>query len=137
MSEPAPSPNPRELRKGTTPGPWIVDRDPKHKIEVLGGSPPVVPVVFLPDNKVCLANARLIAAAPDLARRLEEAEGSTVRGFVAWVERRSEPDAHFAVVIPFGTEEECFLFAERTGLKGASSPEVQRASAALSKGGEG
>ena len=66
------TPDPRELLRRTTPGPWVViDRDLITDRDGLA----VASTEFSDQDGGCPPfDARLIAAAPDLARRLAEAE---------------------------------------------------------------
>ena len=76
------APDPRELLKGTTPGPWkLVQRNEYHPpvlgtYDVVGANGYGISGIGVEEGteSTDTANARLIAAAPDLARRLAEAE---------------------------------------------------------------
>lgn len=64
--------DPTELLKGTTPGPWALH--PPGLVVGAGLETVVLVDLLNPDNdsEMCKANARLIAAAPELARELAE-----------------------------------------------------------------
>jgi len=57
-----------------SPGPWISDGPPDN-IHILEDKPPYNRVCFLTSNGPTEANARLIAAAPDLLAALKAASG--------------------------------------------------------------
>jgi hypothetical protein len=60
------------MSNGHTPGPWIIDKEERwviHEPEGKSGTL-VVPEIYLDDDEA-IANARLIAAAPDLLEALE------------------------------------------------------------------
>lgn len=63
------------MSNGHTPGPWSIDKEERwviHEPEGKSGTL-VVPEIYLDDDEA-IANARLIAAAPDLLEALESAQ---------------------------------------------------------------
>ena len=76
-----PTPDPRELLKGTTPGPWSIFPDERTAIVSQQGRQVASVIGYKRETD---ADARLIAAAPDLARRLAEAE--------AWLDKLGRRD---------------------------------------------
>ncbi|RRV80383.1 hypothetical protein [Stutzerimonas stutzeri] len=63
------------MSNGHTPGPWSIDKEERwviHEPEGKSGTL-VVPEIYLDDDEA-IANARLIAAAPELLAALESAQ---------------------------------------------------------------
>ena len=58
-----------------TPGPWrILPDSPMDSLTIVGGDGSYVGLAGLVDNRVQVANARLIVAAPDLVGALDHVE---------------------------------------------------------------
>lgn len=80
-----------------TPGPWVVDGSGiKVFADVSNGYPPIVAQATSGDNSLTLqtmeANARLIAAAPDLLAALERANSILAElTFSEWIPKKDSP----------------------------------------------